>query len=158
MGILDEYFYGLIRVLYENDVEYILVGGVATNLHGNSRLTADVNIWLKDNLENRKKLRKALSDLSLGDIPAIETTQFIPGRSSIKLESGLEPDIMTELAGLEKYSFEECYKISPIAEIQGVEVKFLHINLLIENKKKVNRDKDKLDVAELERIKKETGI
>ena len=51
-------------------------------------------------------------------------------------------------------SFNECLKIAPIFKIEGIEVPILHINHLIANKKKVNRSKDKLDVIELEKIKK----
>jgi hypothetical protein len=40
------------------------------------------------------------------------------------------------------------------AEIDNVNVPFLHINRLIENKKIVNRPKDHIDVAALEQIRK----
>ncbi|MBC7861714.1 MAG: hypothetical protein IAF38_01995 [Bacteroidia bacterium] len=156
MDVFDEYFLELINSLHANQVEYIFVGGLATNLNGYSRFTSDVDIWLKDEPENRKRLRKSLREIELGDLPMIETIDFIPGWSAISLNSGVELDIMTNLLGLEEHSFDEVYKLCPTAEIYSVKVKFLHINFLIENKKKVNRDKDKIDVANLERIKKES--
>ncbi len=60
---------------------------------------------------------------------------------------------MTSLKGVD-ISFDECLARAPIAEIEGVMVPFLHINHLIQNKKVVNRPKDQIDVAELEKIKK----
>lgn len=51
--------------------------------------------------------------------------------------------------------------VKGVAEIENVKVPFLHINLLILNKKAVNRPKDQLDVLELEKIiqlRKEMGL
>jgi hypothetical protein len=56
------------------------------------------------------------------------------------------------MKGLEGYSFDECLQMSTIAEIDNTNVPFLHIQLLIDNKKAVNRPKDQLDVTELEKI------
>ena len=41
-----------------------------------------------------------------------------------------------------------------IADFETVQVPFLHINHLIQNKKIVDRPKDKIDVIELEKIKR----
>ena len=68
--------------------------------------------------------------------------------------AGIELDIMTEMKGLEKYTFDECYKIALVSDISGIKVPFLHINHLIQNKKAVNRPKDQVDVIYLEKIKK----
>jgi len=44
--------------------------------------------------------------------------------------------------------------MAAIAEIDEVQVAFLHINQLIANKKAVNRPKDQIDVIQLEKIRK----
>ncbi len=41
-----------------------------------------------------------------------------------------------------------------VAEINGIKIPFLHINHLLDNKKAINRPKDKLDIFYLEKIKK----
>jgi hypothetical protein len=58
------------------------------------------------------------------------------------------------MKGLENISFFECLKTASVADLDGVEVPFLHINHLIENKRIVNRPKDQIDVIELEKIRK----
>ena len=131
-----------------------MVGGFATTLHGFSRTTADLDLWIKDTIENRKSLRNVLKELEIGDFESIETTQFVPGFTSILLNSGFELDIMTFLKGFDQIRFDECYKIAPVALIEDIPVKFLHINQLIEAKKASGRMKDLLDVEELEKIKK----
>ena len=91
----------------------------------------------------------------------MDTIQFVPGWTDFRLNNGLRLDIMTTMKGLEEFSFDECLKISTIADIEGIQVPFLHINQLIANKKAVNRPKDQIDVIELEKIndlRKEMGL
>jgi hypothetical protein len=106
-------------------------------------------------LANRRKLRTALLQLSIGDFEAIETMDFIPSWSTIRLNSGIELDIMTYLEGFPQEKFESCFFMASIATIRNITVPFLQINHLIAEKTKVGRDKDKIDVFALEKIKKE---
>jgi Nucleotidyl transferase AbiEii toxin, Type IV TA system len=154
MDDLDEDILNLWRLLHKNQTKYIMVGGFACSLHGFNRMTEDIDIWIKDDAENRKRLRKALNELGLGDFESLETTDFVPGYTSIMLGSGFELDIMSYLTGLEQIEFDECYQISPTALIEEIPVKFLHINQLIEAKKATARPKDLIDVEELEKIRK----
>lgn len=154
MDILDDDIIKFWRLLHENNVSYIMIGGFATNLHGFNRMTADIDIWLKDTLENRKKLRKVIKELEIGDFEEIETMQLIPGWTSFTLNSGIDLDIMTSIKGFEQSNFDECLELSPIAMINDIPVRFLSLNHLIQAKKEVFRDKDKIDLIELEKIKK----
>ncbi len=154
MDVLDEGLVEFWRILNENAVRYIMVGGFATRFHGFNRSTDDLDMWLEDTLENRKQLRKAIKQLGYGDFEQFETMQFVPGFSSIRIVGGIELDIITSMVGLEQYSFDDCLSIASIADLNDVNVPFLHINHLIENKKKVNRPKDQLDIEELEKIRK----
>jgi hypothetical protein len=154
MDIFDEEIIRFYRSLFLNEVKYIMIGGYATNLHGYQRYTGDMDIWLEDTLENRQKLRKAFADAEMGDYFMLETMQFVPGWTDFRLNNGLRLDILTEMKGLEQYTFDECLSIAQIAQIDGVDIPFLHINQLIANKRVVNRPKDQLDVIELEKIKR----
>ncbi|MFC5282764.1 hypothetical protein [Pedobacter alpinus] len=131
-----------------------MIGGIATNLHGNHRTTNDIGIWLKDSLINRKKLREAFKNHGIGDFSGIETMQFVTGWTTFRLDNTLEIDIMNSLKGLEKYTFDESYQLVSFADILDVKVPFLHINQLILVKKAANRPKDQIDVMALEKIKK----
>lgn len=152
MDIFDEEILKFWKALQDNNVEYIMVGGYATNLHGYQRFTGDLDIWLKDTLENRQLLRKAFKDCEMGDYPMIEYMQFIPGWTDFHLNNGLRLDILIDMKGLEGYTFDECLEMASVADIENVNVPFLHINQLIENKKIVNRPKDQIDVQALEQI------
>jgi hypothetical protein len=152
MDLLDEEILKLWRSLHKHNTVYILVGGFATNLHGFNRVTADMDLWIKDTLENRKTLRSVLNELGLGDFEDLETTQLIPGFTSILLHSGFEIDVMTSLKGFDQITFDDCYKIAPIAIIEDVPVKFLHLKQLIAAKKAAGRPKDLIDIEALEKI------
>lgn len=152
MDILDDEILNFWKLLYKNEVAYIMVGGFAINLHGYTRTTADLDIWIKDTKENRKRLRKTINETGHGDIEEIETMQFVPGWSTLSLDSGIELDIMTDLKGLSSDMFDECFNIAPVAHIHEIPVKFLHLNQLIESKKATGRPRDLSDLIELEKI------
>lgn len=152
MDVLDEELLQFWKTLNANHVRYIMVGGFATRFHGFDRTTDDIDMWLDDTVENRKNLRKSFKDLGYGDFSSLEMMQFVPGWTNFYIGSGIELDIMTEMKGLEGYSFNECLSKASIADLEGIPVPFLHINHLIDNKKAVNRPKDQLDVLQLEKI------
>ena len=154
MDVFDEEILAFWRQLDQQNVRYIMLGGFATNFHGYTRATDDMDLWLEDTLENRKKLRQAIKNHGSGDYEPLERVQFIPGWTELRLLSGFKLDLMTTVKGLESLTFDECYNMAVVAEIEGVPVRFLQYNHLIESKKAANRLKDQLDVQELEKIRR----
>lgn len=153
MDILDDELIALWKAFERNKLKYIMVGGFASILNGYNRLTSDLDIWIKDTKENRKALRVSLEEIGLF-LPDLENIDFVPGWSSINLPSGFELDVMTQLKGFEQTRFDICYNESNIATIENVEIRFFHINQLLESKRATNRLKDQLDIEELEKIKR----
>lgn len=152
--MLDEELLRFWKVLNEKGVRYIMVGGFATRFHGFNRNTDDLDMWLEDTPENRKRLRAAFIQLEYGDFEPLESLPLLPGVVDFLIGGGIHLDILGEMKGLEGLSFDECLQLSSNAELEGVNVPFLHINHLIANKKFVNRPKDQIDVLELEKIRK----
>lgn len=153
MDIFEAELLNYWRSLNTHGVRYIMVGGVAINLSGYSRATDDIDVWIDDTIENRKKYRQAFKEYSGIDLYMMESLQIVPGWTDFRLKNGFKLDLLVFMKGLEQYSFEECLSQSNIADISGVKVPFLHINLLIANKRAVNRPKDQTDVLYLEKIK-----
>lgn len=54
----------LIQRLAVNEVDFVLVGGLAAATHGSSMLTQDVDICCNFELSNLKKLQRAVEDLN----------------------------------------------------------------------------------------------
>ncbi len=141
MDIFDEELLGFWKSLNQFKVKYIMIGGFAVNLHGFSRLTGDLDIWLKDEINNRKNLVKALEQFGYGEL-SFEDLDFVPGWADFYIGSGLRLDIITSMPGLKNISFDEALANADLAQIFDVKIPFLHINQLIENKKATNRPKD----------------
>lgn len=154
MDVFDKEIFNFWESLQKNDVRYIMVGGYAINFHGFERYTGDLDIWIEDTKSNRENLRNAFLDCGMGEYFMLDKIQFVPGWTEFKLINGLTLDILTEMKGLEKYTFSECLQMASVADIENVMVPFLHINQLIANKKAINRPKDQIDIIELEKIKK----
>ena len=153
MDILDEELLEIWRQFQAQQLRYIMVGGFATSFHGYSRFTADCDVWLQDNVENRKRFSRALSNLGFGKPELLEKMEFVAGWTSFRLQSGMELDVMTSLKNYSQLDFEECYSLAVRARISDVEVPFLHLNHLIAEKRASSRGKDLIDAEELERIR-----
>ncbi len=160
MDVFDEDLLSFWKSLADNQVTYLMVGGFAVTMHGYARSTEDVDIWIKDDQENRVRLGKAMVIYDYDEL-SWEEMQFVPGWTNFYIGNGIVLDILIDMKGLEVYTFDECLQIATIATIEKMQVPFLHINQLIANKKAVNRPKDQIDVMELEKIKqlrKEMGL
>lgn len=152
MDVFDEDLLHFWKLMNAEKVRYIMVGGVAVNLHGYLRTTADVDVWIDDTPENRTNFGNVLTALGYPGIDMV-TLQIIPGWTDFRLSSGVKLDILIAMKGVESFSFSACLEMAFVAEIESLKVPFLHINQLIANKKAVNRPKDQIDVAALEKIK-----
>ncbi len=69
MDSLDEALQ-VIQAFNDNGVEYVVVGGVAVNLHGLVRATEDLDVFVRPDAANIARLRLALA--SVWDDPDIE--------------------------------------------------------------------------------------
>jgi hypothetical protein len=70
----------VLAALDKEQVDYILVGGVAVMLHGIERLTRDIDIFVKMDEKNIRLLRKALhsifEDESIDEITLDELREY----------------------------------------------------------------------------------
>ena len=112
-------FIKVLKALYENDVEYILIGGVALILHGMERLTRDVDLFIKMTPENIHNLRNALKfiyeDDSIDEITFDELKKYQVIRYGTP--DGFYIDLMAKIGTA--FSYEDIsYKIIDYEEIK----------------------------------------
>ena len=153
MDILNEEFLKLINALNHNQVKFLVVGGLAVNQYGYNRSTADVDFWLKDNVENRKNLIQSFKDLEYGNFNELLTTPFLPGFCEIYLDSGIYADLLSEIHGYPQETFEECYERGKTIKIMDLVLKFISYQDLIKSKAQSTRSKDIQDLEELKKIR-----
>ena len=67
----------LLRLLKENDVRFVVIGGVACVAHGFDRLTKDIDIFVEPTMENMQRTFNALTTLGydLTDVTIEEALQ-----------------------------------------------------------------------------------
>ncbi len=144
----------LLQTFQKHTVDYLIVGGFAVNRYGYNRSTGDLDIYLKDTLKNRKNLVEALDEMGYGRYDMLLETPIIAGYCEILMHDGMYADLMTDIPGLDKKKYNEYLAMATVDNINGINAYFLHYNHLLENKIATNRNKDKLDVEELEKINK----
>ena len=151
-NIFNNDFQDFISALNNNNVEYLLVGGYSVILHGHSRTTGDMDIWVNRTSENFIKLVSAFDDFGM---PVFDMTKenFLHHESWDVFRFGKNPtaiDIMTKVKGLE---FKKCYTNSSIVDVERIKVRLINYNDLIKAKKASSRNKDLGDIDALENNK-----
>jgi predicted nucleotidyltransferase len=135
----------LLRLLNEfnnNGVRYMIVGGFAVNHYGYSRTTADIDMYLEDTEDNRKKLIDSLDQLGYGRMDMFLTIPILPGYCEIMMDDGMYLDLMTEIKGLDSKNFKEHYSRRTTSEVDGVDIHYIGYHDLLQNKKHTGRTKD----------------
>lgn len=155
-------FAQLLRVLCDAEVEFILVGGFAGNIHGTARVTYDVDVVYARSRTNLEKLVTCLAPLQpyLRGAPPGLPFQFdlrtlCQGLNFTLVTSLGHLDLLGEVAGGGTYESLAAHT----QEMQLGTTKFRCVNLekLIELKRAAGRPKDLEAIAELEALRQERG-
>ncbi len=149
--LFNKDFQDFIQFLNKNKVEYLVVGGYAVILHGYIRSTADMDIWVNKSAENYQKLRKTIKEFGA---PSFSKNEFLGNKFNV-WGIGKEPnriEIMSEVKGL---TFDVAYKGSTLYRQQNVKIRFINLDDLLEAKKAAGRFKDKNDIEQLNKKKKD---
>lgn len=147
-SIFNPDFRDFIQSLNNVGVAYLLVGGYAVILHGRSRTTGDMDIWVKPSQDNYRLLADAFLDFGL-PIAAIPLEDFLSPEHLNVFSFGREPvaiDIMTAVKGLD---FDTCYQHSGIFEDDGLQIRTIRKEDLLIAKRAAGRYKDLDDLEHL---------
>ena len=130
-------------------VDYIIVGGVALNVHGLIRATEDLDVFVRPDPENIGRLRQALKaiwlDPSIDQITAEDLCGDYPAVRYGPPEGTLYLDILTRLGEVTAYADLEAEE----KEIGGVRVRVATPKTLYRMKKGTVRPIDHNDAAAL---------
>lgn len=140
-----------IETANKNQVKMILVGGGAVNFHGYQRHSADVDFWIEVSEQNLEKLLLSLQEMNFHISGFPDEVKSGKQNVSIKISPVLDLELITSFNPGK--SFEEAYNESVIVEKETSSYRVLSFNDLIISKISTDRDKDKMDVEELHKIK-----
>lgn len=154
----------ILRAFQKQKVNYVVVGGIAVNLLGSMRSTADLDILVEMSDNNLKKIvgilkrrgyrvKQPVNPMGIVDRQIREDWIMNKHLKALNFykEKGLkEVDIIIE----SPVPFEEARKNVIRIKVDDLTLPVISINDLIKMKKKADRAIDKLDIEELKKIKK----
>ena len=118
---LPHLFLGL-KALADSKAKYIIVGGIATNLHGLSTATKDIDVLIPKDLENTEKILKGLENLGWGLSKELFAEDVIKKPFTI---IGDQPRVdLLLIAG--KINFEQAYPNREQKTIEGIKIPYLN--------------------------------
>jgi hypothetical protein len=149
----------LLRLLTEEHVDYVLIGGLAMRAHGSAHLTEDLDICYSRGPRNLKAIADALA-------PAHPYLRGAPPGLPFRLDeatlqAGLNftlttdfgwIDLLGEVSGIGTY--EQAVTQSVEHELYGYRVRVLSLDGLIAAKRAAARNKDQGHLLELAELKK----
>jgi predicted nucleotidyltransferase len=149
----------LLSRLREQEVEFVIIGGVCGVLHGASLVTLDLDICCRFNRENLQRLEAAVKDLhprhrlTANKLPLELTNELCDSLKNIHLntDSGIL-DCLSEVAGIGNY--EQVLRQSVSHNLSYGEFRILSLEALIASKAAAGREKD-LEAVKLLRAVKE---
>jgi len=138
----------LLKLLNAHCVEYVVIGATAFPVHGYSRTTLDIDIFIRPEPANAKHVLDALREFGY-DI----TDLTVEDLSSLKIlirQYLVETDIHPFVAGI---TFEQVWRNKVSGTIGDTPTVFASLDDLIQMKQAANRPKDQDDLKYLLAIK-----
>ena len=139
-------FKELLELFNVHKVEYLIVGAYALAFHGAPRFTGDIDLLVKADSDNAKRILDALHKFGFGSLDLSEA-DFISPDNVIQL--GVPPvrvDIMTSLTGV---GWEKAYADKVDGNYGNTATYFISKDDFIENKRALGRKKDLADLEAL---------
>ena len=154
-------FGGLLRVLTEGGVDFIIVGGFAATLHGSSTPTRDLDLVYSRQGQNLDRLVRVLAPRSPYLRGAPPGLPFRWDRRTV--EHGLNFTLSTDLGALDLLGeiagggdYGNLLPHTQEVTLFGVHCRCLGLDKLIEVKRAAGRPRDLQAVADLESLREET--
>lgn len=143
----------LLSRLKEQEVEFVIIGGVCGVLHGASLVTLDLDICCRFGRENLRQIEAAVKDLhprhrlTANKLPLELTDQLCDRLKNIYLTTDMGIlDCMSEVTGVGTY--DEVLKQSVSHSLSYGEFRMLNLDALIAAKVAMGRERD-LDAVKL---------
>ena len=159
------YYFELLKSLNDNKVRYLIVGGLAVNLHGIPRMTQDIDIIIEMQQDNIINTIKSFKDIGYScklpinpeDMAKPEIVQeWISKRNLVAISffDCHKPFKIADIILEHPLSFEEAFKCKITKIVKDIPVNIASIDDLVKMKLKANRKQDISDIELLNKIQK----
>jgi hypothetical protein len=137
---------GVFSSFQNNNVRYVIIGGIAAILHGVPRATFDLDILIEATPENAQRLLDALLEAGLGTADLTTAEELLAHEVTI-FRDKVRIDVQTFTPGLD---FETAWKNREEMNYAGQVFYVVSRTHLIDSKKAAGREKDLEDIKLLE--------
>ena len=145
--MFNQDFKEFLQLLNEHDVRYLIIGGYAVAFHGHPRYTKDLDVWIWVDPTNASRMIEALNHFGFGSL-GLKPDDFLNTENVIQL--GFPPNRIDLIMSPSGVDFKTCYENKIESVIDGVQVHFISLQHLRDNKKAAGRHQD---LADLENLK-----
>lgn len=152
-------FATLFHRLSDEEVEFVVVGGLAVISHGHIRATLDLDICYARTPENLERLVRALGPLdprlrgAPSDMPFFWDVRTLRNGLNFTLTTTAgDIDLLGEVTGLGGYG--DIALAADTSELYGAEVRILSLPDLIRSKAAAGRAKDLVDLEALRELER----
>ncbi len=137
---------GVFSSLENNEVRYLVIGGIAAVIYGVPRATLDLDILIEATAENAARLLKSFEEAGLGTV-SLTTAKDLLDHEIVVFEDWVRIDVQTRTPGIQ---FDQAWKNREMMEYQGQKFYVASRKDLIASKRASGRDVDLEDVRLLE--------
>jgi hypothetical protein len=140
-------------LLFQNKVQYLIVGGEAVIYYGYSRFTGDIDIFYGSKENNLMRLFTALNQFWDNDIPGMNDISPLEKKGTV-IQYGLPPNRIVLLNDIDGVEFYDIWDNKQIVEYEfkgtSFNINYIGLDDLIRNKKASGRNIDLVDLGYLE--------
>ncbi len=139
----------MLVALSDARADFVVIGGHAVAYHGHPRATADMDILVRANADNARRVFVALAAFG-APLSALDVTVEDFAVYDGVLQLGLPPNRIDILMKADGISFDEAIVDAAEIEVEGRRVRLIGLRALLANKRASGRHKDLADVEALE--------
>ncbi len=139
----------LLKSLNDHVVEYVIIGASALPVHGYSRTTLDIDVFIRPTRDNAERVLEALRDFGY-DVTDATVDDLVTKKILIR-QYVVETDIHPSVKGV---TFQEVWEHKVEDVVGSTPAFFASLDDLIRMKEAAGRPKDLEDLATLREIKR----
>ncbi len=156
-------YINLFKKLHEQKVKYLICGGLAVNIYGIPRMTADIDLLVAFETDNIRKFEQVIEELEFASVVPIqlnslldeaERANMIEEKNLIaysyynKRANFMNLDVLIDVP----ISFEGMWDVREERNIEDFKINIVSLDDLIRLKKYANRTQDQQDVLMLNKL------
>jgi len=154
----------IFKALNDANVQYVVVGGIATILHGYVRATSDIDLVVDLQVEQATNVINVLTEAGYVPKVPVQAIEFadVNKREQWINEKGMQvfsmyqpknPLLTIDLFVKQPIAYMDLLKNSVVMELDGINIRICSIDDLITMKNLAGRAKDLADIEKLTKIK-----